>query len=203
MAAPKNNQYAKGNKGGRPTKFKPHFTEDLIKFFDIEPYKQVLSEESKESFKDGGVKRESKKYRLIPNKLPTLYKFAKSIGISYWTVNHWADKGSDPELDKAIEQQIVAGTTDSEDFKLSVAIKEFSHAYKEAKELQKEFLINIGLAGAAPAPFAIFTAKNVTDMRDKTETDITSKGMSIQFAPIFNKTNVNSTSETGESNPLE
>ena len=49
---------------------------------------------------------------------------------------------------------------------------EFCKAYKEAKELQKEFLIHNGLVGAANAPVTIFTAKNVTDMRDQVDVDV-------------------------------
>lgn len=155
--------------GGSPTKFDPKYTEELIKFFDIEPYKQVVSESTKESFKDGGIKKESVKYRLIPNRMPTLYSFSRKIGVAYSTIWRWAEKGKDQELEQIIETQMRAGRTDKEALEIATGIKEFCNAYKEAKELQKEFLITIGLAGAAPAPFAIFTAKNVTDMRDKSE----------------------------------
>lgn len=136
---------------GRPTKFKPKYIQRLIKFFDIEPYKKEIIESTKEFYASGGVKKETERFKYIPSKLPTLYKFARSIGVSYWTVWSWAEKGESEEIG---EDEL---------------IKKFANAYKEAKELQKEFLINIGLAGAAPAPFAIFTAKNITDMRDKVE----------------------------------
>lgn len=146
------------NKGGRPTKFKPEFAEKLVKFFDIEPFIKELSEWSKEYYKEGGIKKESEKFRLTPNKMPTLYRFAKSIKVDYSTVYRWAEKGEWTDDLESGEQP-------------PIEFQEFCNAYKEAKELQKEFLINLGLAGAAPSPFAIFTAKNVTDMRDKTEVD--------------------------------
>lgn len=175
---------AKNNKklDGRPTKFNPKYTEDLVKFFDIEPYKQVVSEQSTESFKDGGTRKESVKYRLIPNKMPTLYRFARKIDVSYKTVWLWAEKGEDEDLEALEKGMLEKGNTVEyveEVLKQRKQLNHFCNAYKEAKELQKEFLINLGLAGAAPAPFAIFTAKNVTDMRDKVETDITSKGEKI------------------------
>jgi hypothetical protein len=160
----------------RPTKFKKEYITKLLKFFDIEAYKQVISESSKELFKEGGVRKESVKYRLIPNKMPTLFRFARNIGVNYSTVWRWAEKGNDEALEKMIESQMKAGKTDKEALEIAQSIQEFCNAYKEAKELQKEFIITLGLAGASPAPFAIFTAKNVTDMRDKIETDITSKG---------------------------
>src|SRR3990167_3782487 len=163
----------------RPLKFETKYTEKLLKFFYIEPYKKVVSESTTESFKDGGIKKQSVKYRLIPNKMPTLFRFSREISVSYSTVWRWAEKGKDEDLERIIESQIKAGKTDKEALKLALGIKEFCNAYKEAKELQNEFLISIGLAGAAPSPFAIFTAKNVTDMRDKQETDITSGGKPI------------------------
>lgn len=181
MPAPKGNKYAKGNKGGRPTKFKPEYIKKLIEFFSIEPYKKELMESSTEYYKDGEVKRESAKYKHMPNKMPTIYSFSKSIDVAYSTVFRWAEKGQDDILPEDTDTNKKWTKEELEAIELNnKAIKEFCNAYKEAKEAQKEFLISIGLAGAAPAPFAIFTAKNVTDMRDKVETDITSGGEKIQ-----------------------
>ena len=150
-----------GKLGGRPTSFKPEFTDEIIKFFSIEPYKNLITKWNKEYFADGRLKKESEEGVLKPNKLPTLYRFARKIGVDYSTMCRWVEKGEiqddDGRWNKDITPQFVR----------------FRDSYKEAKELQKEFLINIGLAGAAPAPFAIFTAKNITDMRDKTESDVT------------------------------
>ncbi len=47
---------------------------------------------------------------------------------------------------------------------------EFSEAYKKAKDIQKEVLIEGALTGKFQQTFAIFTAKNITDMRDVQET---------------------------------
>lgn len=169
MPAPKGNKYALGNKGGRPTKFKEEFIKKIIEFFSIEPYKKELMEEVREYYKDGGLKKESTKFKHIPEKLPTLYQFARSIKVSYWTVWEWANKGESPLIEDKI---------------CGAKIKEFSNAYKEAKELQKEFLISIGLSGAAPSPAFIFTAKNITDMRDSQE--VKHSG-SISLTDLFNK----------------
>ena len=46
---------------------------------------------------------------------------------------------------------------------------EFSAAYMRAKEMQKQHLIECGLLGLFNSKFAIFTAKNITTMRDKQE----------------------------------
>jgi len=173
MAAPKGNKYNKGNHDtGRPSKFKSSYTEAIIKFFDIEPYKKEIMEKSKEYFKDGQLKKESEKIKHMPNKMPTLYRFARKIGVEYSTVWRWAEKGEWDGKDK-----------DGKETTIDKNFKDFCNSYKAAKEIQKEFLITIGLAGAAPAPFAIFTAKNVTDMRDKQEQEVTHKGSIIYLPP--------------------
>ena len=75
-----------------------------------------------------------------PNEIPTFHAFAKSIDVNEDTVVEWAKKH-----------------------------EEFSAAYKRAKELQKWFLIENGLNSLYNSTFAIFTAKNITDMRDRQE----------------------------------
>ena len=70
--------------------------------------------------------------RRVANEMPTFAKFARKIGVNQDTLHEWKKKH-----------------------------KEFSEAYKQAKELQEEFLINIGLAGVTSASFVIFTMKNV------------------------------------------
>ena len=158
-------------KKGRPSKFRPKYIKSIIDYFSVEPYRKEVMETSEEYYKEGGLKKKSEKTRLIPNKLPTLFGFAKSIGVSYKTVWSWA--------------------FEKEEAKLSKNLKDFRNAYKEAKELQKEFLISIGLSGASNAPFTIFTAKNVTDMRDKTETDITSGGKPLPLLYAIRNNNSN------------
>lgn len=74
----------------------------------------------------------------VPNDLPLLEGFAASIGVHRDTVHGWTEKYS-----------------------------EFSDALKIAKDLQKTILVTNGLRGLYPAAAFIFTAKNVTDMRDK------------------------------------
>ena len=84
--------------------------------------------------------------KLIPSDLPTLAAFASNIGVHRDTLNQWATEH-----------------------------KEFSDALKRAKEHQERILVTNGLQGLYPAAFAIFTAKNVINWRDKNETEITGK----------------------------
>ena len=56
---------------------------------------------------------------------------------------------------------------------------EFLCAIKKAEDLQKDILIQNGLLNAYDKTFAIFVAKNVTDMRDKKELDHSSSDGSM------------------------
>lgn len=161
------------NQGGRPTDFDPSFCEKLIEFFDQEPYDKDVSEESIEYFQNGAIKKKSVKLRLTANKLPTLFGFSRKIGVVYSTVWRWMKKGEDliGELEKENPEITEEALTDEQR-----GYVEFCNAYKAAKELQKEFLISLGLSGAAPAPAFIFTAKNVTDMRDTGHLDLSTLG---------------------------
>lgn len=75
--------------------------------------------------------------KLIAEDMPFIEAFARSIDVTHKTLLNWCD-----------------------------TYPEFLQAYKKAKEMQKEFLISNGLNGLYNPTFAIFTAKNITDMRD-------------------------------------
>ena len=83
-------------------------------------------------------------YKRMANKLPTLRDFAKSIKVNLSTPYEWIKKH-----------------------------KEFSNAFIQAQKLRKWFLIENGLNGCYNPAFAIFVAKNITDMRDKQEIEHT------------------------------
>lgn len=76
--------------------------------------------------------------KQLPNPIPFFAAFARKIGVSYQTLLNWTREH-----------------------------EEFFDAYNDAKQLQKELLIINGTNGLYNAPFAIFTAKNITDMRDQ------------------------------------
>lgn len=166
MPAPKGNKYAKGNKGGRPTVFKARYAKEIVKFFDIEPYRSEVMKKSTEYYPTGKVKSKKEESQLIANRLPTLFRFSQKIGVVYSTVWRWAEKGDWEKEDGKTKQP-------------PKEFQEFCNAYKAAKEIQKEFLIALGLSGSSPPSSYIFTAKNITDMRDRLEQDITSGGRPI------------------------
>lgn len=129
------------NKGGRPSKYKPEYCEQLIKFFSVAPNRKELMEVStSESLSTKGTKSDfrKEKYQLVPNDPPFFEDFAISISVSDDTIVNWSKQ-----------------------------YPEFLAAYNRAKFLQKRFLIINGLAGCYPPASYIFTAKNVTEMKDE------------------------------------
>lgn len=81
-------------------------------------------------------------YEEKANRLPTFERFAVNIGVCVDTLNEWTKKH-----------------------------KEFSEAYKKAKAMQKEMLNDLAMRGFYNPTYTIFVAKNITDMKDKVETD--------------------------------
>jgi hypothetical protein len=137
--------------GGRPTKYKKEYCAAIVAYFSVQKHSQYIK---KEIIKQNGmIERE---YALLAADLPTFEGFARLIKVNGDTVVEWA---------KATKED---GKT--------LKYPEFSAAYNTAKHLQKEFLIDNGLKGLYPPASFIFVAKNVTDLRDKQETDITSGG---------------------------
>jgi hypothetical protein len=128
--------------GGRPTKYKPEYCKAIVDFFSVEPNRKEITAEIKGYGKAGNQNFEKQEYKLVANPLPTLAKFARKIGVNKDTIIEWTKVHS-----------------------------EFSDAYNVAKDLQKDFLVDNGLAGLYPPASFIFTAKNITDMRDKQEVD--------------------------------
>lgn len=140
MGAPKKNKNALGNKGGRPTKYKPQYCKRLIDFFDVAPNQKELISSIKGFGKAGNQNFQKEEYKLVANRLPTLTRFAHELGVNLSTIYEWEDKHL-----------------------------EFSQALTRARDLYKDFLIENGLQGLYNPAFAIFVAVNTTDMRQKVE----------------------------------
>ena len=81
--------------------------------------------------------------KLMPLKLPTFERFAHLINTDVGTMLNWCKK-----------------------------YKKWNQAYARAKQLQKDGLIHGALSGVYPSNFAIFVAKNFTDMEDKNKLDL-------------------------------
>jgi len=136
---------AKRRKTGRPTKYKAAYCQALIDFFDVEPWE----EREIPHYKQQGGKRivSWTDVKLLPKRMPTLRGFARNIGVGIRTVYDWIDE------------------------KHSSHKEEFSYAFTCAKEIRKDWLIDLGLSGQTPPLAFKFVAINCTDMRDKQEVE--------------------------------
>lgn len=141
---------------GRPTKYKKEYNKKMLEFFSVSPTKQVPVKTFLD--KKGVLTTE---YAERPNNLPTFERFAAEIGVCTDTLVEWS---------KATNKQG------------ELKYPQFSATYRKCKQLQKDFLIINGTNGLYNATFTIFVAKNITDMRDKTEVDTTSGGEPIRIA---------------------
>lgn len=74
---------------------------------------------------------------------PSFAGFASKIGVDRFTLRTWCD-----------------------------AHREFSAAYKKAKELQENWMLTNGNKGLVNTAFGIFTAKNVLGYRDRPEEEV-------------------------------
>ncbi len=75
----------KPHPGGRPTSYDPAYAEQLLEYFNIDPWVEVPV-----TFynKDGGVSKETIERK--PNPPPHLSAFARKIGVSRDTLYQWA-----------------------------------------------------------------------------------------------------------------
>ncbi len=127
---------AKNSSRGRPSKYKPEYCQQIIKFFSEKPYREV---EVTYTYKNGDTKTV---YEDKANDPPFFSAFARKIDVNTDTLVEWEKKHRD-----------------------------FSAAYKKAKELQKEFIVINGLKGTYQTAFACFTMKNLTEWRNKEEVE--------------------------------
>lgn len=172
------------NKNGRPTKYKKEYCTRMDSFFEVEAYTLVELKSSKEYDVAGNVRKESSEKKMIPNKMPTVFRFAESIGISTFTFYEWVKKYTD-----------------------------FSNAFTRAKERQKEYLITLGLAGITPPAAFIFVSSNMTDMKPQgvdpygAQTVIVPvvvrKGPDRLDAPIKGKVRIMTSNEVQEAIPAQ
>ncbi len=127
---------------GRPSKYKPEYCQMLIDHFDEEPFREIEIPHYK-----GGVLAWTD-CKEVANRVPSLTKFATQNGLGWATVHDWLN----PEHGSYHE--------------------EFSDAYTHARALRADMLIDMGMSGVSPPASFKFVAVNLTDMRDKQETEL-------------------------------
>lgn len=155
------------SKGGRPTKYDEKYVDELIEYFESfvdQPFtKEVMREETTFDPKSGGKKSHRVEFKFVSKRLPTLFGFARKIGVDYSTVYRWA------------EGRVGKAPADDEPDRRPYQYPEFRNAYKRRVLYQTEFLTAVGLGGIAPAPAYIFTAKNILGWRDTVEQRLVDK----------------------------
>lgn len=130
---------------GRPTVYQDAFPAMMIEFFSQAPLREVKNYDAKGN----------ESTQTLPGFFPTLARFATNIGVTKHTLHDWATA-----------KDIETG---------ELTHKEFSDAYKKAKDLQEANLIEGTIGNGYNSTFAIFTAKNVLGWRDRIEQEITGK----------------------------
>jgi len=125
---------------GAPSKWRPEFNEAIIRFFDRKPYTDTTIELEQKEGKPG---------KVIKNRdvvdMPFFSDFAASIGACTSMVVTWAKEENEEKYPG------------------------FRSAYLRAKELQEQILVTNTLRGNYEQQFAIFTAKNIFNWRDKSD----------------------------------
>ena len=87
----------------------------------------------------------------VPNRIPLFEGFCREIGITQKTLVNW-----------------------------TAQYNEFLLAYERAKGLQKEMLVYLSINNYLNPAYAIFLTKNITDLKDKVEADVTTAGEKIE-----------------------
>lgn len=140
---------------GRDTKWTPELNDEIVDFFGTE-------ERSEDRLASRITKPNGEtldKFERFPKPLPFIHRFELDHGLAVGLLSRWA----------AEQEALVAdGKPETK--------PGFLQAYKLAKEMQKEFLVQNGLSGLYNATAFIFTAKNITDMRDRTEQEVSGPG---------------------------
>lgn len=149
-----------GRRPGAPTKYRPEYAQRLIDFFNIDSTK-----ESVKTFttKQGTVIEEPVE---LANKMPFFITFADELGVDEETLLEWTKQRY---------------RDDDKEFPGQLKHPEFNVAYSRAKKYQERHLVDNALLGNFNPGFAALVAKNWLGWKDKTETDITSKGEQISF----------------------
>ena len=122
---------------GRPTTYHPEFCASLLAWFEGDRTERVIKKQTEMVLKDGSRKVEVE-YAVMATRFPTFEGYAESIGHPPQRLLEWRK-----------------------------VHPEFREAYARARGKQKDWLIELGMKGCSPPPFAMFLAKNATDMRDE------------------------------------
>lgn len=150
---------------GAPTKYDPAYAQMLIDFFTTEATKIV----KEVVFLKNGDRKE--RGIEVPVDFPTLIDFAESIGVEVGTIANWAKAKYPPDFD----DKTLAGKHKH---------PEFLRAYNRAKKLQENIWFKNSLRGFYNPQFAMFVGINIFNYKNKNETDLTTKGKSLNVSVV-------------------
>lgn len=119
------------------------FCKKLIDFFDVEPTEDHFIKHYHTNGKLHWID-----IKRLPRRMPTLRAFAKKIGVNIQMIYNWLN-----EKHGSFQQ-------------------EFLDAFTCAREIRKDWLIDLGLSGLTPPASFKFVAINVTEMRDQSGLNI-------------------------------
>lgn len=144
---------------GRPSDWRPEINEMLLDFFRSPPIDERVKTVTTKFDAETG-KKIFEKIEKVPSaqSVPFFSAFERKMGLSHGSLSRWVLLASKP----------LPEPKEGEEPPMPV-YPGFVDAYNQAKELQKEFLIQLGMSGLAPSAAYCFTAKNLTDMRDQKE----------------------------------
>lgn len=136
---------------GRPTKFKPEYTQKLLTFFRKDPVEKIETLTSGSNGKGGEWSKTEVRYEALT--FPTLELFADSIDVHSETLLYWASRYPSDFTEVSKQGQL--------------RHPDFSAAYTRIKELQKGWLLQHSLTGKLNSGFAQFFAINNLGMQSK------------------------------------
>lgn len=131
-------------KTGAPTKYKPEYCEQILEFFNKEPFEYVeidVEDDEGNVRKTIALDKTGNPIR-VPVHLPTKEAFATSIGVDRGSLLNWAREHP-----------------------------EFFSAIKICEQMQQNILLQNALVQSYDKTFSIFTAKNVMGWTDKGSSD--------------------------------
>lgn len=136
---------------GRPTEYKEEF------IAKVDEYLKICEDEEDEFHKTRGEKSDSYD-RIIKAKLPTMYGFAKFIGVALSSVYLWKEK-----------------------------YPQFSEALEKVMEEQKERITNKAISGEYNPTIAKLILSSNHGMREGTDVTSGGKPIKIGFDTAFQK----------------
>lgn len=146
----------------RPSKYEDTFPEELVEFFGKPRFYERTVTEEKWNEKEGRLDKVKVK-KTLQNDFPTFERFAAMKGVVVQTLKNWAHG----YVAEGVEYAAKPG---------------FLAAMERGKELQKEFLVSMGLQGHYNPRFAVFVGTNFTDLVERKE--INSKNINRNVTPV-------------------